>query len=242
MLAQGPPELHIQLLTDVFPTPNEINEMLNQLPSDPIDASLAVMDPLIPPASAFAGKSTFAQPQLYDTRGFSSYARVVNALLHVLGEDRQSAKQNIWALRHFLALEVYAQDFVNVPSAQSPVFEQKALVAGLDGVIARIRQMTTYVLTSVADDGWRGAAIGTVLEDKAAGNLGALTTLLVDAVRLAREKDLSRDVRVLRIILHHVFHGIEKDEADRWMLLARRIESTGEHLSYFSRTVSYCKQ
>lgn len=231
MLSQTAPDLNIQLLADVFPTPTEINQMLYQLSPDPIDASLAVMDPLIPPASAFTGESTLMQPQQYDTRGFSSYARVVDALLHFFAEDRQSAKQNTWALRHFLAFEVYAQDFMNVPSAQSPVFEQKALATGLEDTILKMRQMSTYVLTSVADNGWRGAALGAVLEDKPAGEIGALATLLVDAIRLARERDLMRDVRILRIILDHVFHDMERDEADRWMLLARKIELTAPETS-----------
>jgi E3 ubiquitin-protein ligase listerin len=240
MLSHVPPGVVINLLTDIFPTPKEIDNMLSQLSPDPIDATLAVMDPLIPPASAFASTSDIPPP--YDTRGFSSYARVVDALLQVFGEDRQSAKKNTWVLRHFLAFEVYAQDFMNVPSAQSPVFEQKALAAGLDDAIARVRQVTTYVLTSGADSGWRGAALGAVLEDKAAGEIGALPTLLVDAIRLAREQDFTRNVRVLRIVLDHVFHDMEKEESDHWMLLARKIESTGECFSFFrgAFVVSYC--
>lgn len=228
MLSQGPPHLRTQLLPDVFPTQGEIEDMLNHLSPDPIHPSLAVIDPLIPPASAFIGQHTFAQPQLYDTRGFSTYPRVIDTLLHVFSEDRPLAKQNMWALRHFLALQVYAQDFVNVPSAQSPAFEQKTLVDELEGVIVRIRQMTAYVLTSAADDGWRGTAVGAVLEDKGVSDGGALATLLVDAVNMAKQRDLSRDVRVLRIILDHILHGIGREEADRWMLLARKIDSIGE--------------
>jgi hypothetical protein len=202
--------------------------MLGQLSPDPIDASLAVLDPHVPPSSTFSGKSNFSQPQLYDTRGFSSYARVVDALLHVFGEDRQLAKHNTWALRHFIALEVYMQDSLNVPSAQSPVFEQKAHATGLEGVVARVRQVTTYVLTSAADDGWRGAALGALLENKTREEMDPLAALLVHVVDAAQEEDLTRDVRVLRIILDHAFHDMEKNEAERWMLLARKIEAAGE--------------
>jgi hypothetical protein len=206
-----------------------MDEMLSQISPDPIDASLAVMDPLIPPRSTLTGKSAF-KPQLYDSRGFSSYARVVDALLQVFGEDRQSAKQNTWALGHFLALEVYAQDFVNVPSAQSPVFGREALALGLDGVITRVRQVTTYVLTSAVDDRWPSDALGVLLQDKREGDVGPLVMLLVGGIRQAREADSARDVRILRIILDHVFHDMEKEEADRWMLFARKIESTGNSL------------
>ena len=213
--------------------------MLNHLSPDPINPSLAVIDPLIPPESAFISKHTFVQPQMYDTRGFSSYARVVDALLHIFGEDRPLAKQNTWALRHFLALQVYAQDFLNVPTAQSPVFEQKALTGGLDGVISRISQVTTYVLTSAADDRWRGAAVDTVLVDQDVGRGGALATLLVDTVKIAGKGDLSRDVRVLRIILDHVFHDIGREEADRWLLLAKKLDSTGQSLACLVLTKDY---
>lgn len=211
--------------------------MLSQLSPDPIDASLAVLDPHVPPASAFAGKSTFSQQQLYDTRGFSPYARVVDALLHVFGEDRQLAKHNTWALRHFIALGVYAQDLVNVPSGQSPVFEQKAYATGLDGMIARLRQVTTYVLTSAADDGWRGVALGALLENKTREEMDPLATLLVHVINAAQGEDLTRDVRVLRIILDHAFHDMEKDEAERWMLLARNIEATGDLFFPYFRVV-----
>jgi len=227
MLSKVSPELGIKLRVDVFPTSKEINEMLTQLSPDPIDPSLAVLDPLIAPPSTFSSKSAFSQPQLYDSRGFSSYARVVDALLQVFGEDRQLAKQNTWALGHFLALGVYAQDLVSVPSAWSPAFEQKALAARLDDVIARVRRVTTYVLTSAADDGWRGAALDIVLEAKGVGHVGTLPALLVDAIKEGQQHDLMRDVRVLRVILDHVFHDLEKDEADRSIVLARKIELTG---------------
>ena len=233
MLSQSHPEVGFKLPADIFPTPAEIDEMLDQLSPDPIDASLAVIDPLVPPASAITGESLSGQ--LYDSRGFSSYSRVIEALLQVFIGDRQMAKQNTWAFRHFLALELYAQDFLSVPSAQSPMFDSAAPSAGLASMVSKVHQVTTYILTSAADDGWRGAALDVLLENKSAEGDGVLPALLVDAVKRSRDRDLNRDVRILRNILDHVLREITKDEADRWILLARKIESIGLCFSFFQR-------
>lgn len=197
--------------------------MLSELSPDPIHPSLAVVDHLIPPSF----KNDRPTAQLYDSQGFSAYARIVSALLQALIEDRQAAKQNIWALRHFHALEIYVLDFQRVPYAQSPIFEAVALSAGLFTIISKVEQVTTYVLTSSADDGWRSIALNAALTNKA-HNLGTLSKFLLNVIDEARTLDRTRDSRILRNILQHIFHDVEKDEADLWMLLARKIETKGK--------------
>jgi hypothetical protein len=223
-ISQAPADLGFKLPADIFPTPEEFDKMLYDLSPNPIHSSLSVVDHLIPPASAFT--DDYLTTQLYDSQGFSKYARVTSALLQVLVGDRQAAKQNIWALRHLHALEIYALDFQRVPYAPSPIFEAVALSSRLLTMISKVEQVTTYVLTSSADDGWRGIALDAALNNKPA-NLVTLSAFLVNVINEARRLDYTRDSRILRNILQHVFHDVEKDEAELWILLARKLETKG---------------
>lgn len=225
MLSQGPPGLRVVLLRDIFPSPNEINDMLETLSPDAIDMSLAVVDSLIPPTSTLTRK-TYAL-QTFDSRGFSPYARVVGALLQVLVEDRTVAKQNFWAVHHFLALSIYAQDFQSMPSAQSPAFELTALTVRLGDIITKVQQVVTYLLTSSGDDGWRVSALNAVMNDKSAEELGALPRFLVDTVKRSQRQDALRESRILRYVLQHILDEADKAEADLWITLARKIERKG---------------
>ncbi|KAF5380135.1 hypothetical protein D9615_006188 [Tricholomella constricta] len=224
-----PPGIQLDLLSDIFPSPNEIDELLGQLSLDPIHPSLAVIDPLIPPASAFTERLNTSQ--VFDGRGFSSYARVVDALLQVFLDGRQIAKSNVWALRHFQALEVYAQDFINIPSAQSEVFGAEAIHAHLETLVAKIEQVTTYILTSAADEGWREEALSILLAGTPSGSTGSLSGFLMDTIQRSQDSDSARDSRILRNVLQHVFHNVDVNEADRWILLARKLESTAPQTS-----------
>lgn len=217
---------------DIFPAPQEIDNLLEQLSPDPIHPSLAVITSLIPPADSFLDRHS--PSQLYDNRGFSMYGRLVSALLQVLVENRQTSKHNIWALRHLHALEIFAQDFVSVPSASSPVFGSETATQALESLISKVEQVTTYILTSLYDEGWREAALAVALDNnKTTEKLGPLSLFLLDIIKRARNSENSRDTRILRNILQHVFHDVEKDEADLWILLARKIEVTGEPLIQF---------
>ncbi len=97
--------------------------MLDDLSSDPIHPALAVLDPLIPP-----GEYAEIDPPACDSHGFSPYARLVSMLLFVFLEDRQCARRNTWALRHLLALSLYADDYSAYPTGSSPVFRKEALM------------------------------------------------------------------------------------------------------------------
>ncbi|KAF9458921.1 hypothetical protein BDZ94DRAFT_1068633 [Collybia nuda] len=227
-ISQAPKDFGFNLSLDIFPTPTELDDMLHNLSPDPIHPSLAAVDNLIPPPSTFHEGT--AATQLYDTHGFSSYARIVSALLQALVEDRKTAKQNVWALRHFHALEIYALDFQRVPSAQSPTFRDAALSSELFTIISKVEQVTTYVLTSSADEGWRTTALNAAIGNKTE-NLGILSTFLVNVIDASRMLDSTRDSRILRNILQHIFHDVEKDEADLWMLFARKIENKAPQTS-----------
>lgn len=225
-LAAFAPKLDV--LKDIIPSQEDVDAMLDSLSADPIDASLAVLDPLVPPSSAFSNKR-FSPPPC-DSRGYSTYARVLIALLQIFIDDRQLAKANIWALRHLLALSLYAEDFVGVTTAKSPVFLREALSSGLDELVSRVQQVTTYILTSSARDGWRHGVLGVLNEGKTSDNLDSLSKFLVDVIRHAQSNDSGRESRILHRVLQHAFDDADKTEADLWILFARKIEKTGRLL------------
>ncbi|KAF8198654.1 hypothetical protein BJ912DRAFT_1055525 [Pholiota molesta] len=196
-----------------------LNKLLDALSSDALDPSLAILDPLIPPYPSPNSRRKVQTPTSTDRRGFSVYAREVNALLQAFVEDRQLAKRNVWALRHFFALSLYAQDLQNVPSAssRSPVFDDKVTPAALASIVAKSKQVSVYLLNSSAakdDESWRQG-------------LTQLQTFLFDVVTYAKDGDGIRDARVLKTVLDSLLQdGIEVSEADLWVQLARKYERT----------------
>jgi hypothetical protein len=230
----GGPSLHANIIEYLFPSRLELDGMLNDLDSDPIHASLAVLDPLIPPASAFQGKNDSIP--VCDKQGYSSYARVVSALLRVSIEDRQSAKENMWALRHIQALAMYAGDFLQIPSRHSPVFGQQVLKVELQEIISKAQQVTTYLLTSSADERWRLQVIATISNGRTSVALEGLAEFLTELIIHATAVDAIRESRILHTILTHVLDNADKDESEQWILFARKFEKTGSpsFLSYDS--------
>ncbi|KAG6865555.1 hypothetical protein C0991_001559 [Blastosporella zonata] len=229
MVLQRPPGITFNLPHDIFPSMQEIDKILDELSPDPIHPSLAVIQPLIPPASAFTEPARTST--MFDQRGFSTYARIVDALLQVFIEDRQIAKNNLWAIRHFQALELYVQDFISIPSAKSEVFAAEAIHASLETLVSRVEQVTTYILTSSTNERWRETALAAALDNRPSTSSGTLTAFLGDIIQRSRTSDNLRDSRILRNILQHVFRDVEKDEADRWMQLARKVEATAPETS-----------
>jgi len=206
------------------------------LPQKPLDASLALLEPLLPPTSP-----PRVAPTPTDSRGLSSYARTVYALGQALTNDLGLAKRHLWTLRHFIALAIYAEDLHNVPSAadRSGVFDGKVTPETLTDVIQKARQISVYLFGSVFSDG--GDERKKLLQEmskngvqKASlGSRASWTGFLQDAVAFAVEEDGVRDARVLQRVLKAVLsEGVDVAEADLWVQIARKVEKIGECCSY----------
>lgn len=228
-LATQGQRLTTSILDDFFPPPEVLDGMLRRLPHGPIDSSIAAIDPLIPTNT----DSQANGPAYTDSRGFSSYARIVEALLRVFLEDRKLAKQNFWALRHFIALSIYASDYQKVPAGFSPIFDSKAL-SGLGEVIVRIQQMTAYLFLgslASAQDGWRRGLIKRVGEAKYGSGESQLEDFVSRVIGTAIESDSILDTRVLKAVLEDVLEDVEQEEAGEWMGLARKLERNAPQTS-----------
>ena len=209
-------------LDDLLPTNTYLDDLLSNLRLDPAIPSLAIVQPLIPPSSSF---DIAEGPDCEgDQQGLGVYARGVMALLYSYTENRDLARTNLWALRHFLALAVYAEELLEVPSLPSPAFSRAVAKEALQDVLIKAQQLTAYLLTTAGtDDGWHVDVVTTLLNGKR-NTLGDLAAFTVDLIHRAQDEDDSLHARILYAILQHVLRDASKEEADEWLLLARKLE------------------
>ncbi|KAJ3574319.1 hypothetical protein NP233_g1845 [Leucocoprinus birnbaumii] len=229
VLATQTQRLRISMLEDFFPSSETLGGMLGRLSHNVIDSSLAAIEPLIPTNAEPSSDG----PECIDSRGFSSYARIVEALLRVFLEDRKLARQNLWALRHFIALSIFASDYQKVPTGSSPVFDAKAL-AGLGDLIIRVQQVTAYLFLGSlagAQEGWRRGVIKSVGENRLDAGRTQLENFLGAVIKVAIESDSLLDTRLLKAVLEDVLEDLEQEEADEWMGLARKLEKNAPQTS-----------
>ncbi|KAF8624962.1 hypothetical protein AX15_005604 [Amanita polypyramis BW_CC] len=219
--------LHLGLVADLLPTSEEYEDMLTNLSQDVIHPSLAVIDPLIPP-----GEENMALTPECDARGYSQYARAVCGLILVLSENRQEAKRNIWALKHILSFVVYASDLQSYPSGRSPLFTSEVLSDYFDEVMTKATQITAYLLTLSFEDGWRQNMLNAITKNATLDeSKNALSKLVAELIKDAKETDGSRAARILKMVLQHVLDDVDKNEADHWLILAKQLEHNAPQIS-----------
>ncbi|KAI0824805.1 hypothetical protein BC628DRAFT_1321461 [Trametes gibbosa] len=225
----SPLSSEIDVLSDIFPSQDELSIMLEAVPSSPMDPSLAVVDPLVPPATLY--RSNSAQPLVADSTGFSKYARTVNGLLLYLAEDRHMAREHVWALRHFFALAIHAEELKHLPAMESPVFARAVSRSTLQGLLDRVQQLATYLFSSTTEELWHSRVTNTLLAQSASDRLDRVGQLVVEVVNRAKRQDSVCTSRVLHAILQHAFSNATKADADQWMLVARKMEKLAPHSS-----------
>ena len=218
----------------IFPDKQEFDKMLDSLPSYPSHVSLAAVDPLVLPGD-WDEEQEEVQPEL-DIFGYSAYARVVSSLLLCYVDNRDSARQNIWALRHFLALALYAKDALDVPSVTSPAFGKNVSKSDLEDIISRADQIAAYLLTHSVDDGWFARSLPRLISGKVDANADGVERLLEGLVN-PRSGDSSRESRILHSILKHMLPGVSKSEADQFIMLGRTVEKKGS-LAHFVTSIA----
>lgn len=218
-----PNGIDITPLADVFPTPGDFNTILDSLPSDPPDPSLAFIESVIPAISEFENPNISSLE--FDSRGYSPYIRVTSALLAYLGDNRSIAKENMWALRHILILGQYANDALRVPATPSGLFGPDASRSELRRLLGKVHQLSTYLL-STGDDGLHSHVVSACMSTRATTSSDTLVCFVVDIVNHAKRGDVVRDALVLRSVLKHLFASASKTDSDQWLNLARRLEKT----------------
>jgi hypothetical protein len=226
-------------LDELLPTQRTLDDMLRNLRLDPVSASLAILDPLIPPQSSF---DTAEGPDCEsDQQGLGAYARGVVALLYTYADNRELARANLWALRHFLALATYAEELLAVPSLPNAAFSRTASKNVLQDITVKAQQLTAYhLMTAAADDDWRANTITSLLNGRSGrtNSSDSLASCAVELMEHAQEEDDSLHARIVHAVLRHVLRDATSDEADQWMLLARKLEKNCASIVIIARCQS----
>lgn len=200
------------------------------MPSTPLDPSLAIIQPLIPSAAKW--DDDLASVSSYDSMGLSEYSRVVNAFLELVTHDRQASRQNVWLLQHFLVLSIAAKEYLQVQGAKSAFFAPFTSHAVLEGIVARVQKITSFGLSIPNDDGWHAAVVKAIMQGGSGSNIGPVGDFLVSLLTKVQIQDTIRDSLVVYAILEHLFSEATKDDADRWLELARKIENKGKSVEF----------
>lgn len=191
----------------LLPSIAALDALLDGIDGGVIHPSIAVDDVLVPPGSEPAERRA---PEC-DGNGLSSYARIMRMVVSLCAEDRQAARRHVWVLRHLIAFELYADDYVRVPYATSPVFGNTALES-LEGARDAARQVVNYLLSSQNSAAERANA----LDGKEGSGLGKV---LAEQLVKSMETESLREARILYRMLMNVLNDADKAEADRWSTL-----------------------
>lgn len=200
--------------------------MLQEMPSEPLDPAIAVVDPLVPPHSLWSESGRSVSRVTYDSDGYSEYTRLVNALLDVASRDRHLARNNVWLLRHFLVLESSASD-CRLFSAEPSHFLGKNLSdASLEGIIERVKALTAFLLSDAGEQGWHRSVVNSLFESGSSPNdpVANFIRLLLDR---SRQHDTTQTARILYTTMKHILSDADKADAEQWMTLGRRLERQG---------------
>lgn len=238
-LLLGIPGLQIDVLVDILPSRSDLDVLLEDLPGTAVSPSLALIDATIPttPSSEDTSYYPIANPGDALILPLHPYGRAVFALLTYLSSVRTKALAHLWALRHVITFGVYLAEYVHVGDERSPVFggaldvrPGKDTIALAKRGIARdllgkAQALVTYLLSRAKED-IHARAVGALLKDDSGVEEGSLASFVVEVVRKSVEGDTVRDALVLRTVLQHLFVDVTKEDADLWLVLARRFEKT----------------
>lgn len=214
-------------IMDLVPPKEELDSMLNRFHTEPADASISLYSPLLP-LSDLEDPSPVAEEN-YDFDGCSSYARIISLLLDAFLEDRIFAKAHPWALRHFIALSIYAEEVVDLPNKSSEIFNGKTVSSfALRELMQKVQQVTTYILSDVGDgQSWHQKVTTAFVDVEMQHEVGEIGTFVTSLLRAAVSNDNPRDARILYGILQHILSHTSKEEGDLWMGACRKLETKG---------------
>jgi len=217
---------------DLVPSEEKLDSMLNLLPTEPADASMSLRSLLLPLSGL--EDPPLVPEDIFDLDGYSSYARIISLLLDAFLGDRIVAKVHPWALRHFIALSISAEEVLDLPNNSSEVFNAKTVSSSaLQQLIHRVQQVTIYVLSDVGDgQSWHQKVTAMCVDAKVQHAIGRIGKFVTSLVQGASSNDNPRDARILHTILQHILSHTSKEEGDLWMGVCRKIETKGKRLFF----------
>ncbi|KAF8329398.1 uncharacterized protein EI90DRAFT_3125180 [Cantharellus anzutake] len=229
--------LHISRITgfsdinidDVLPTRQFFNESLAIVLDFSPSPSLAVFDSLVPVQDV----SSPAIHIRYDENGYSSYGRVLVALLELVSSHRHVGRVNPWVIEHLAILELMARDFVMSPASPNPLFRSlpsEASLRSVETVLDASKKATTYILSFFStrlDADWHRKVAASIRPASLSRGAATADGFALFVSELLRNSIKSKDVngpRVLRTVLHGVLRESGTPEVDIWLSIAREVQ------------------
>lgn len=214
------------ILKELFPSEEILDEMLKVSPTNPPYPALAVVDPLVPPLSQ-RGESASTSGVTYDVDGYSEYARIVNAMLEFVSRDRFLARKNVWLLQHFLILERSASDFLMLSGEPSPFFRKNVPETLLRSIIERVQSLTAFLISDVGDANWHRSVVGSLTNPGSSSSNGAIGDFINSLLAKSRQHDTVQNSRLFYTVMKHVLSDADRVDAEHWMTLGRGLERNG---------------
>lgn len=200
--------------------------MALRIPSNPVHASLGVDSVLIPPPSLFRDD----EPNLntsFDSSGCSTYARGVLVLIRSLLEDRTLARSNIWSLEHLWTFSILVDDWLALPSDSKGLFSKNADQEVIQEYGNRAKRIAAYLTSRPLGERWHTNVTSAIQTGSLNPTIDDFGRFIVDLFKKAIDQNSILLSRVVFVALQHVFSSIDKEDADRWILLLRKIEKHG---------------
>ena len=160
---------------------------------------MGVLDPLV--SVGFTDDGAPYEMSTFDASGFSAYARVSSALLLFLSDDRRTARDNVWVLRHLLALAQYADELSKVPFVESSVFGPSVSQENLDDIMSRVQQISAYLLSASLEEDWLPNATAVLQRGRNAASTDGVLRLLQDMIWDPQARDTVQNSRLLHTVL-----------------------------------------
>lgn len=213
------------ILLELLPERSTFDDELEDLSDNP-SSLLSEVDPLVLPDQR---DPTSVSLLSYDREGLSGYARIGAALIRVLSQSRNLAKEYLWTFRHLLMLQQLGSDFVAVPFWPSDAFERGSIdevKSTLDSVTQIVIYLGNSLLGELSHD-WHRTLIERLRQPATTSNPPQnAQDIIYEAYSLASHSSARlRDVRLLRRVMQMVLRDVGSDTLDLWAGFAHAIQN-----------------
>ncbi|TFY57346.1 hypothetical protein EVG20_g8587, partial [Dentipellis fragilis] len=117
------------------------------------------------------------------------------------------------------------------PACPSPAFSSAVSKTLLHDVIAKVEQLTAYLVVVPSEGSWHAEVVKAALGEVKSGPKDETAGFLSALIREAQKEDGYLHAQIVFRVLQHVLGDATREEGDQWMLLVRKLEKSAPQLS-----------
>lgn len=217
------------ILLEALPSHSNLDRELDELEDNP-SLVLAEADPLI---SLDEREPSSVALLAYDRQGFSKYVRLGSAVAKILSEERHLAKENLWTLRHLLALQQICSDFVSAAFWPSGAIRQGSTDNArvlLDTVVPIVIYLGNSLFSDLSLE-WHKQTISRLQKPGSHVSPQDAQDIVYQAYsNVSLGAASTRNARLLRRLMQFVLRDAESDILELWSGFAYSTYSQCERL------------